>query len=138
MKDNKRINFINPLVISKESKNKEATWSFIKYSVTEPGQKVLVQYAFQPVIKSLLEDWLKVGKSKQPIADIKKAVEGAAPHTQIGPNQIMVEFGPIRTAVDDSMKPAWDGTKNAGDALRDAKQKVDVLVADTYAKYGGK
>ncbi|HEV2126012.1 MAG TPA: sugar ABC transporter substrate-binding protein, partial [Chloroflexota bacterium] len=87
-KSNKNINFINPLMISKESKNKDASWAFIKWQISEPGQRVLVQHTFQPVLKSLLEEWLKSGKSlKQPVADVRKAVEGAAPNTQIGPNQ---------------------------------------------------
>lgn len=137
-KDNKNINFINPLVISKESKNKEAAWAFLKFNVTEPGQRVLVQNAFQPVVKSLLEDWLKGGKTKQPLADIRKAVEGAGSHTQIGPNQIMVEFGPIRTAVDTALGPVWKGEKSAADGLRDAKTQTDSLVAETFARYGGK
>ena len=137
-KDNKNINFINPLMIAKDSKNREAAWAFVKYNVTEPGQRVLVRYAFQPVLKSLLESWLKSSKTKQPAADIKKAIEGAAPHTQIGPNQIMVDFQPIRTAVDDALKPVWAGTKSAVDGLRDAKTKVDVILADSYAKFGGK
>jgi multiple sugar transport system substrate-binding protein len=137
-KDNKNINFINPLVISKETKNKEAAWSFTKWVVSEPGQRVLVQFSFQPVLKNLLEDWLKAGKSKQPIADIRKAVEGAAPHTQIGPNQIMVDFGPIRTEVDNALAPVWKGDKSVPDALKEAKAKVDALLADSYARYGAK
>ncbi len=137
-KDNKNINFINPLMISKESKNREAAWAFVKYNVTEAGQKVLVQNAFQPVLKSLLEEWLRTGKSKQPLADVKKVVEGAGPHTQIGPNQIMVDFQPIRTEVDNALAPVWRGEKNATDALRDAKSKVDSLLAASYSQYGGK
>ena len=137
-KDNKNINFINPLVISKDSKNREAAWAFVKYNVTEPGQKVLVQSTFQPVLKSLLEAWLQTGKSKQPLAEVKKVVEGAGPRTQIGPNQIMVEFGPIRTEVDSALAPVWRAEKSAADALRDAKTKVDGLLATTYATYGGK
>jgi multiple sugar transport system substrate-binding protein len=137
-KDNKNINFINPLMISKESKNREAAWAFVKYNVTETGQKVLVANAFQPVVKSLLEEWLKTGKSKQPLADVKKVVEGAGPHTQIGPNQIMVDFQPIRTEVDNALAPVWRGEKSAADALRDAKTKVDALLADSFARYGGK
>jgi ABC-type glycerol-3-phosphate transport system substrate-binding protein len=137
-KDNKNINFINPLMISKESKNREAAWAFLKFNVTEPGQRVLVQHAFQPVLKSLLEDWLKSGKSKQPLADIRKAVEGAGPHTQIGPNQIMVDFQPIRTEVDNALAPVWRGEKSVADALRDAKAKVDAHLAETYTRYGGK
>jgi multiple sugar transport system substrate-binding protein len=137
-KDNKNINFINPLVISKESKNREAAWAFVKYNVTEAGQRVLVQNTFQPVVKSLLEAWLQTGKSKQPLADVKKVVEGAGSHTQIGPNQIMVEFGPIRTEVDNALAPVWKGEKSAVDALRDAKSKVDGLLAATYTAHGGK
>jgi multiple sugar transport system substrate-binding protein len=137
-KDNKVINFINPLMIAKDSKNKEAAWSFVKYNVSEPGQKVLVQFAFQPVLKALLDEWLKSSKMKQPAADVKKAIEGAAPHTQIGPNQIMADFGPVRTAVDESLAPVWAGTKSTKDALTEAKQKVDALLAESYARYGGK
>jgi len=137
-KDNKNINFINPLVLSRESKNREGAWAFVKYNVTEAGQKVLVQAAFQPVVKSLLEEWVKTGKSKQPLADVKKVVEGAGPHTQIGPNQIMVDFQPIRTEVDGALAPVWRAEKSAADALRDAKAKVDGLLADSYARYGGK
>ena len=137
-KSPKNINFINPLVISRDSKNREAAWAFIKYNVTDPGQRVLVQNAFQPVLKSLLEDWLKSGKSKQPTADIRKAVEGAAPHTQIGPNQIMVEFGPVRTEVDNALAPVWRGEKSVPDALKDAKTKVDTHLAEVFARYPAK
>jgi ABC-type glycerol-3-phosphate transport system substrate-binding protein len=137
-KDNKVINFIKTLMFAKDSKNKEAAGSFVKYNVSEPGQKVLVQFAFQPVLKALLDEWLKSSKMKQPAADVKKAIEGAAPHTQIGPNQIMADFGPVRTAVDQSLAPAWEGTKSAKEALTEAKQKVDASLAESYARYGGK
>ncbi len=138
MKDNKNINFINPLVLAKESQNPEAAWAFIKFNVTEPGQRLLTQFAFQPVLKALLDDWLKSSKMKQPPADVKKAIEGAAPHTQIGPNQIMADFQPVRTAVDESLAPVWAGQKSAADGLREAKQKVDAILAETYAKYSGR
>jgi multiple sugar transport system substrate-binding protein len=138
-KSSRNINFINPLVLSKESKNREAAWSFIKWNVSEPGQRALVQFSFQPVLKSLLEEWLKASKTlKQPLADVRKAVEGAAPHTQIGPNQIMADFGPVRTEVDNALAPVWRGEKSVTDALRDAKAKVDAHLAESYARYGGK
>ena len=102
-KDNKMVNFINPLMLSKDSKNKEAAWAFMKWNVGEPGQRLLVQNSFQPVHKALLDEWLKGGSFKQTAAEVKKAVEGAAPHSQISPNQLFVEFGLVRTAVDEAM-----------------------------------
>jgi multiple sugar transport system substrate-binding protein len=134
-KDDKVITFVNPLMLAKESKSKETAWAFIKWQVSEPGQRLLVQHAFQPVRKDLLDAWLENMKSAQPKADVRKCIETAAPHAQIGPNQVMAEFGPVRTAVDEALKPAWDGQKSAADALRDAKQRVDVILAETYARY---
>jgi ABC-type glycerol-3-phosphate transport system substrate-binding protein len=135
-KDNKVVNFINPLMLAKDSKNKEAAWVFMRWHVSEAGQRVLVQHAFQPVLRTLLEDWLKAGTFKQPIAEVKNVVEGAAPHAQTSPNQLFVEFGAIRTAVDDAMAPVWAGEKAAADGLREAKTKVDSILAETAARYG--
>ena len=138
-KDNKVINFINPLMMSKDSKNKEATWAFIKFNTTEPGQRVLVEKSFQPVIKSQLEPWLSTAKTlKQPVADVRKAVEGAAPHQQISPNQIFVEFGPVRSEVEKGFNPAWAGERSVPEAIAETKTKVDALLADSYARYGAK
>ncbi|MBI3974195.1 MAG: sugar ABC transporter substrate-binding protein [Chloroflexi bacterium] len=137
-KDNRNINFVNPLMLAKESKNKDAAWAFIKWHVSEPGQRVLVQNAFQPVHRALLEEWIKGSKVAMPAADVRKVVEGATAKSQIGPNQIMVDFGPIRTAVDESMKPVWEGSKSAVDGLRDAAQQLDKIVSDTYARYAKK
>ena len=44
----------------------------------------------------------------------------------------MAEFGPVRTEVDNALKPVWDGQKSAADALRDAKQKVDAIRNSPY------
>jgi ABC-type glycerol-3-phosphate transport system substrate-binding protein len=137
-KDNKVVNFINPLLLSKESKNKEAAWAFMRWNVSEAGQRLLVQNSFQPVHKGLVDEWLKGGGFKQPVADVRKAVEGAAPHSQISPNQLFVEFGLVRTAVDEAMAPTWDGARSAADSLREARTKVDAILADSYARYGGK
>lgn len=135
-KSNKNVNFINPLMMAKESKNKEAAWTFIKWNVSEAGQRVLVQNAFQPVHKALLEEWTKATKAAMPAADLRKAIDGATANGHIGANQVIVDFAPIRNAVDDSMKPVWEGASSAADGLRNAAQQVDKLVADTYAKYG--
>jgi len=137
-KDNKMVNFINPLMLSKDSKNKEAAWAFMKWNVGEPGQRLLVQNSFQPVHKALVDEWLKGGSFKQTAAEVKKVVEGAAPHSQISPNQLFVEFGLVRTAVDEAMAATWSGERSAADGLRDAKTKVDSILAETYARYGGK
>jgi multiple sugar transport system substrate-binding protein len=137
-KDNKVINFINPLMLAKDSKNKDAAWAFMRWNVSEPGQRLLVQNSFQPVHKGLVDEWLKGGSFKQSDADVRKAVEGAAPHSQISPNQLFVEFGLVRTAVDEAMQPTWDGTRSAADGLREARTKVDAILADSYARYGGK
>jgi multiple sugar transport system substrate-binding protein len=137
-KDNKMVNFINPLMLSRESKNKEAAWAFMKWNVGEPGQRLLVQNSFQPVHKALVDEWLKGGTFKQTAAEVKRAVEGAAPHSQISPNQLLVEFGLVRTAVDEAMAATWSGERSAADGLRDARAKVDAIVAETYARYGGK
>jgi ABC-type glycerol-3-phosphate transport system substrate-binding protein len=134
-KDNRNINFVNPLMIAKESKNKDAAWAFVKWQVSEPGQRVLVQNAFQPVHKALLEEWIKGSKVAMPPADVRRCVEGATAKSQIGPNQIMVDFAPIRTAVDESMAPVWASTKTAVEGLRDAAQQLDRILADTAARY---
>lgn len=137
-KDNRVINFINPLMLSKDSKNKDASWAFMKWTVGTDGQKTLVDNNFQPVNKALLDDYLKSTKPQQSAADVKKVVEGAAPHGQISPNQLFVDFGLVRTAVDEAMAPAWKGDKSAADALLDAKTKVDAILAASYDKYGKK
>ncbi|MDQ3699596.1 MAG: sugar ABC transporter substrate-binding protein, partial [Chloroflexota bacterium] len=137
-RDNKVVNFINPLLLGADSKNKEAAWAFMKWHVGEAGQRVLVQNSFQPVHKALLDEWLKGGTFKQSAADVKRVVEGAAPHSQISPNQLLVEFGPIRTAVDEAMAATWRGERSAADGLREAKTKVDAVLTETYTRYGGK
>jgi multiple sugar transport system substrate-binding protein len=134
-KDNRNINFVNPLMISKESKNKEAAWAFVKWNVSEAGQRVLVQNAFQPVHRALLDEWIRGSKVAMPPADVRKAVEGATARSQIGPNQIMVDFAPIRAAVDEAMAPVWEGSRTAAEGLRDAAQRLDTILADTAAKY---
>jgi ABC-type glycerol-3-phosphate transport system substrate-binding protein len=124
--------------MSNESKNKEAAWAFMKWNVSEAGQRVLVQNSFQPVHKSLVDEWLKGGTFKQTAAEVKKVVEGAAPHSQTGPNQLFAEFGLIRTAVDEAMAATWTGERSAADGLREARTKVDQIVAETFVRYGGK
>lgn len=135
-KDNRIINFVNPLLLAKDSKNKEAGWSFIKWNVSEPGQRVLVQNAFQPVHKGLLDEWLKAGRFSQAAADVKKVVEGAAPHGQISPNQLFVDFAAVRREVDESLAPVWRGEKAPADALRDARTRVDSVLSEVAARYG--
>ena len=137
-KDNKNINFINPLLLSAESKNKEAAWAFIKWNVSEAGQRLLVQNSFQPVHKGLVDEWLKGGTFKQSAADVRKAVDGAAPHSQISPNQLFVDFGPVRTAVEEGMAPTWSGERSAADGVRETKTRVDAILAESFARYGGK
>jgi ABC-type glycerol-3-phosphate transport system substrate-binding protein len=137
-KDNKNINFINPLLLSAESKNKEAAWAFMKWNVSEPGQRLLVQNSFQPVHKGLVDEWLKGGTFKQSAADVRKVVDGAAPHSQISPNQLFVDFGPVRTAVEEGMAPTWSGERSAADGVRETKTRVDAILAESFAKYGGK
>ncbi len=137
-KDNKVVNFLNPLMLSRDSKNKDTAWAFMKWNVSEAGQRLLVQNGFQPVHKALLDEWLTGGSFKQSQADVKKAIDGAAPHGQISPNQLFADFAPVRTAVDEALGPVWQGDKSAADGLRDAKTKVDSLLADTYSRYGAK
>jgi multiple sugar transport system substrate-binding protein len=137
-KDNKNINFINPLLLSAESKNKEAAWAFMKWNVSEAGQRLLVQNSFQPVHKGLVDEWLKGGTFKQSAADVRKAVDGAAPHSQISPNQLFVDFGPVRTAVEEGMAPTWSGERSAADGVRETKSRVDAILAESFARYGGK
>jgi ABC-type glycerol-3-phosphate transport system substrate-binding protein len=137
-RDNKSINFVNPLMVAKESTNAEAAWAFLKWNVGEAGQRLLVQNSFQPVHKALVDEWLKGGSFAQPAADVRKAVDGAAPHSQISPNQLFVEFGAVRTAVDDGLAPVWRGERSPADGLRDTKGKVDAILADSFSRYGGK
>ncbi|HEX2033611.1 MAG TPA: sugar ABC transporter substrate-binding protein [Chloroflexota bacterium] len=137
-KDNKVVNFLNPLLLSRDSKNPEAAWAFMKWHITEAGQRVLVQHALQPVHRAMLDEYLSGRQLKQPPADVKRAIEGAAPHGQISPNQLMVDFGAIRTAVDEAMAPTWNGERPAAESLREAKTKVDAILEESFARYGGK
>jgi multiple sugar transport system substrate-binding protein len=137
-RDDKVVNFVNPLMLAKDSKNKEAAWAFITWNVGEAGQRILVQNRFQPVHKALVEEWLKGGTFAQPGTDVRKAVEGAAPHSQISPNQLFVDFGAVRTAVEESLAPTWRGERSAADGLRETKTKVDAILAESFARYAGK
>jgi|DewCreStandDraft_5_1066085.scaffolds.fasta_scaffold00466_18 multiple sugar transport system substrate-binding protein len=138
VRDNKTTNYINPWMMSVEARNKPATWEFIKWHISEEGQRVLVEYKFQPVLKSALDNWLKQAEKWGAPEELRKLTEGGTRKGILSPNQTFVEYNRLAQAAFAHLDQVQAGTRGAADACRAVKAEWDVLLKEISAQYGKK
>jgi multiple sugar transport system substrate-binding protein len=114
-------------VVSKDSKNADAAWEFVKFAISQQGQQRLTELGFAiPVLKSIAEsptflEQKTAGINEQVFLD---ALEYAHPKPTFKGYE---EWAGV---VGDSLVPVWNGEKPLDEALDEIVPAADEVLAN--------
>lgn len=113
-------------VISKDSKNAEAAWEFVKFAVGQQGQQRLTELGFSiPVLKSIAESPTFLEQETAPIKQqvFLDALEYAHP------KPTFVGYEEWAGIVGDGLIPVWNGEQELASTLDEIVPAADEVLA---------
>ncbi len=113
-------------VVSKDSKNADASFEFIKFALSEAGQKRLAELGFAiPVLKSVAESDVYL---KQPGSLNQKVFLDSIAFAHVKP--VFKGYEEWAAVVGDGLTPVFDGEAELGPTLDEVVKAADVILAN--------
>src|SRR5574342_702164 len=112
-------------VVSKDSKNAEAAFEFIKFALNEAGQKRLAELGFAvPVLRSVADSPSYLQQS----GDLdQKLFLDALEYAHMKP--VFRGYEEWASVVGDGLSPVWDGVEELGPSLDTVVEQADAVLA---------
>jgi multiple sugar transport system substrate-binding protein len=112
-------------VISKDSKNPEAAWEFVKFALSEAGQKRLAELGFAvPVLQAVANSPAYL---QQPGDLDEKLFLDALEYAHMKP--VFRGYEEWAAVVGDGLAPVWDGAAELNPTLDEVVQGADEVLA---------
>lgn len=112
-------------VISKDSKNPDAAWEFVKFALSEAGQKRLAELGFAvPVLQSVANSPAFL---QQPGDLEQKLFLDALEYAHMKP--VFRGYEEWASIVGDGLSPVWDGVEELSPTLDSVVQQADEVLA---------
>jgi multiple sugar transport system substrate-binding protein len=109
-------------VISKDSKNTDAAWEFVKFAIGVKGQTRLTELGFSiPILKSIAESPVYLKQTTAPINH--QVFLDALKYAHVKPS--FKGYDEWSSAIGDKLTLAWTGQKSIDDAINDAVSSGD-------------
>jgi multiple sugar transport system substrate-binding protein len=122
------------LSMGSQTKAKPATWEFMKWTLSVPGQEIYLSMgASQPLTKSMATNpaWTQPTPPKNKQVVLDEMQYGVPPWFFAGAARFLNIFTPALNTV-------WDGQKTAQQMVTELTPQVTQLLADLKREFGGK
>ena len=112
-------------VISKQTKNAEAAWKFVKYGISEAAQKRMSELGFAiPILEKVAQSPVYM---QQAVPINHRVFVDALEYAHPKPN--FKGYEEWATVIGDGMQPVWDGDKTVDETLKELLPLADEVLA---------